>query len=417
MRKKLISCLLIILMVVLPFSIAKSFSYDANGNIVGSLNGVYGYDAFNNLIQVNNTQGNILEEYTYDDEGNRLTKYENSTDTTTYYLSKNLVRVINSTGTFDTYYYYGDSGTLLSRKDSDGKIFYYHPDHLGSTTLITNESGDGVESTKYEPFGGVVEGGNDRFTFTGQELDLSGLMYYGARYYDTQLRQFIQPDSLLPDMYDPQQLNRYSYVRNNPYRYTDPTGNVIETLLDIGFIIWDIVDIFKNPFDPLNYAALGGDVAGAFVPFFTGGGKLAKAGIKSLSKGNQVVDVGKGVDKGFSSSKTVGKTVKGGDDALQVTSKGTVFDPKANYDFKTTKSKSALQNKDVTRVEVHNQPHTGKRHQTRTDPHGHTTTENINPYTNQNFPFRKKIKGSPAEVVDKANEIVKKNKLQRGIER
>lgn len=46
------------------------------------------------------------------------------------------------------------------------------------------------------------------------------------RYYDTYLQRFLQPDSIMPDWYSPQNLNRYSYVRNNPLRYTDPTGHM-----------------------------------------------------------------------------------------------------------------------------------------------------------------------------------------------
>jgi len=49
--------------------------------------------------------------------------------------------------------------------------------------------------------------------------------YYNARYYDAPLNRFIQPDSIIPDFYNPQYLNRYSYVQNNPVRYTDPTGH------------------------------------------------------------------------------------------------------------------------------------------------------------------------------------------------
>jgi uncharacterized protein RhaS with RHS repeats len=94
------------------------------------------------------------------------------------------MRTINNSGTFDTVYYY-DQKDLVGRKDPDGKKFFYHPDHLGSTTLITNESGQVVEETVYEPYGQVLSGGNDRYDYTGKETDLgTGLAYYGARYYD-----------------------------------------------------------------------------------------------------------------------------------------------------------------------------------------------------------------------------------------
>jgi len=65
------------------------------------------------------------------------------------------------------------------------------------------------------------------YTFTGQKLDAdAGLMYYGARYYDATLGRFISADTLVPNAANPQALNRYAYVLNNPLRYTDPTGHV-----------------------------------------------------------------------------------------------------------------------------------------------------------------------------------------------
>ncbi len=117
----------------------------------------------------------------------------------------------------------------LIRKDPDGKKYYYHPDHLGSTTLVTNQTGAVVKDTVYEPYGQVFSGGGDRFQYTGKELDIgTGLEYYGARYYDpARSSQFIQPDPIIADIYDPQNLNRYAYVLNNPYKYTDPDGNAV----------------------------------------------------------------------------------------------------------------------------------------------------------------------------------------------
>jgi len=50
-------------------------------------------------------------------------------------------------------------------------------------------------------------------------------LYYGARTYDPALGRFIQPDTIVPNPANPQSLNRYAYVLNNPLRYTDPTGH------------------------------------------------------------------------------------------------------------------------------------------------------------------------------------------------
>ena len=128
---------------------------------------------------------------------------------------------MNASGTYDEVYYY-DEYDLIAKEDAEGKKFY-HPDHLGSTTLVTNEAGEIVEETVYDPYGAVQEGGDERYDYEGKETDFSGLQYFGARYYDPgKPKRWTQPDSLLPDVYDPQQLNRYAFERNNPYRYTDP---------------------------------------------------------------------------------------------------------------------------------------------------------------------------------------------------
>lgn len=205
-----------------------TLTYDANGNLVQGFNKYFEYNGFNQLEKVreSNAEGSILAQYYYDDEGSRIKKIEfnsDGTNTTTYYMGENFVQIINNSGIFNTTYYYHE-GDLIGEKTAD-EIKYYHPDHLGSTTLVTNESGDVVEETFYLPFGEIAEGGDERYLFTGKEKDVGvDLYYYGARYYDSYLRHFIQADNVLPDVYDPQQLNRYSYVRNNPYSYIDPSG-------------------------------------------------------------------------------------------------------------------------------------------------------------------------------------------------
>ena len=118
---------------------------------------------------------------------------------------------------------------LVAKKDSDGTRTYFHNDHLGSTTVITDASGSPLaENTKYDPWGEVKSGGvKSKFQYTGQERDSeTGLHYYNARYYDPYIRRFTQPDDIIQNVYSPQGLNRYSYVWNNPLKYTDPSGHI-----------------------------------------------------------------------------------------------------------------------------------------------------------------------------------------------
>ncbi len=69
------------------------------------------------------------------------------------------------------------------------------------------------------------------YKYTGQEYDSStGLYFYQARYYDPLLGRFVQPDTIVSDPYSPMAWNRYTYVMNNPLRYTDPTGHLEQLL-------------------------------------------------------------------------------------------------------------------------------------------------------------------------------------------
>ncbi len=63
--------------------------------------------------------------------------------------------------------------------------------------------------------------------FTTPELDKEiGFSYYGARFYDPTIGRFLNPDTIIPEVYNPQVYNRYSYVYNNPLLYSDPTGHI-----------------------------------------------------------------------------------------------------------------------------------------------------------------------------------------------
>jgi RHS repeat-associated protein len=111
-------------------------------------------------------------------------------------------------------------------------LYYRHLDHLGGLHVLTDAAGVVKKRLTYYPFGeprpstatGELE--FDRHRFTGQELDSTTQLYdYGARYYNPALGRFLSPDSIVPDSRNPQSLNRYSYVRNNPLSRIDPTGH------------------------------------------------------------------------------------------------------------------------------------------------------------------------------------------------
>ena len=110
-------------------------------------------------------------------------------------------------------------------------LVYYHGDHLQSSTLVTNSLGDRLTDTLYRPYGEAVlaSGELPEFGFTGQRFESElGIYDYGARFYDPVIGRFLSADPIVPEPGDPQSLNRYSYVRNDPMTRIDPSGNADE---------------------------------------------------------------------------------------------------------------------------------------------------------------------------------------------
>jgi hypothetical protein len=122
-------------------------------------------------------------------------------------------------------------------------------------------------------------------------------MYYGARYYSPEVRVFTQPDTLLPDPYDPQALNRYSYALNNPLKYSDPSGHYIESGVDLAFIAMDLNDIRTGNADKWTYVGLGVDLVCLALPGATGGRLAVTAVEEGVNHADNVGDLFKFLDK------------------------------------------------------------------------------------------------------------------------
>lgn len=275
---------------ITPALAAINYTYDQNGNMNSDGTNCYEYNEANQLSKVKNCSTNqAIAEYIYDYTGKRLVKkeYENGVLKQTIYSPTDeyeTKKLANGTTQNTTYYKVNDE--IVARKNPDGSKTYYHNDHLGSNSVLTDQNGEVVEKTTYEPFGEVKQGGTkSKFGYTGQEKDNeTGLNYYDARYYDPHAYHFTQPDDITQNWYDPQSLNRYSYVKNNPIRYTDPTGHYLETALDIAFISLDLNEIRQEPTNPWNYAALGADGIGAALPLGTGFG----LGVRTIQYGGDI---------------------------------------------------------------------------------------------------------------------------------
>ncbi len=143
----LISLFLIFLITFPATAIEYNLTYDANGNMISGFGKNFSYNGFNHLVAITNSStGVIIARNSYDADGNRFKKIEYNIDSaknnrTTYYVSDNFiqVRLTNNTIYNETYYYV--NGKLIAKEDDLGNKQFYHGDHLGSTSLVTNQSG------------------------------------------------------------------------------------------------------------------------------------------------------------------------------------------------------------------------------------------------------------------------------------
>jgi RHS repeat-associated protein len=128
---------------------------------------------------------------------------------------------------------------LRSRTGLAISLRYFVLDHLGSVSVVTDETGAVTERLSYDAWGRHRHGadwtddptcssGSATTTrgFTGQEeMDSVRDVNLNARVYDPTIGRFLSPDSVTETAYDLQVLNRYSYVGNNPLSYSDPSGH------------------------------------------------------------------------------------------------------------------------------------------------------------------------------------------------
>jgi RHS repeat-associated protein len=215
----------------------NGYCYDAAGNLSltgacpqGSLTPTWAYDSENRL---RSTAGYT---YSYDADGVRVEK-SNGSSGTMYWTGPGgeYLTETDLTGTINEEYIFF-AGQRIARVDRpSGTVHYYFSDHLGSTSVITDPKGNVQEHEYFYPYGGIVAtvgSDSNHYEFTGKERDgESGLDYFEARHYGSSLGRFMQADPLYIEMNrlaDPQLLNLYSYVRNNPLSLTDPTGMLVD---------------------------------------------------------------------------------------------------------------------------------------------------------------------------------------------
>lgn len=214
---------------------SDTYTYDDNGNLTGDGTRTYTWNYDNTAATV--VKSGTTYTHTYDHDGQRVSTADGSTTTT--FANK----YYNTDGTNTTKHIYaGDE--LVATIEDDGTtvdVWYVHPDHLGGTSVLTNASSTEAQAIDYFPFGEIrvndqTDSVDEQRKFTGHEYDSGAEIHYAnARYYSQNAGRFTSQDPVAAHalervLHDPQQLNTYNYVANNPVNATDPTGESLVKL-------------------------------------------------------------------------------------------------------------------------------------------------------------------------------------------
>jgi RHS repeat-associated protein len=207
------------------------FDYDSSGNLrkkrCKGKETLFQYDASGKLTSWDDGENRVL--FDYDGEGRRVSKTVNGKKT--FFINDPaapLTRVLlekDVDGTTLKRYVYGHSRLFLNQPS--GVQFFLYDQPGKSVSCLVDKQQQVLESFQYDAFGcrNKKSVSNTPYGYIGEEYDEeTGLLYLRNRYYDPEIGRFISPDSVLGVLSDPQTLNPYVYVRNNPINLIDPSG-------------------------------------------------------------------------------------------------------------------------------------------------------------------------------------------------
>jgi len=336
-------------------------TYDTSGNLIGWNGNTYAYDPFHLIWDYKTTTDEWIYLYTADDERAWSYKTDNTSLWTLRGPGAKVLREYANNGAWSVAedYVYRD-GLLLAAETPQGTR-QLHLDHLGTPRLVSDNLGQQKAYHVYYPFGEEATAFNQdtiREKLTGHERDLGNLAgagddldYMHARFFNPLTGRFLSLDPEPGEAKTPQAWNGYAYVQNNPVNHTDPTGKIIDTILDVGFIAYDLYDIGKTLYKGEKVSntqklALAADVGAAIIPGVTGAGVGVRAAahtgevVHAVAEGAHAVEAAThGGKAAITMDQAVAKAAEHveGKGTMEVTGKG------KNFQFRNTTTNAAGQ--------------------------------------------------------------------------
>ncbi len=208
---------------------STTYTYNSNGNtltrVTGSNTTTYAWDYENRLTSVTLPGSGGTVTFAYDPFGRRIKKVTPTTTSIFAYDGDNLIEETNASGTAVARYEQTQSIDEPLAMLRSSATSYYHADGLGSISSLSNATGTIANSYTYDSFGKLTNSTGslvNPFRYTARESDTeTGLFYYRARYYDPGVGRFLSED---PIGFNSDQNDFYAYVANGPTMRVDPLG-------------------------------------------------------------------------------------------------------------------------------------------------------------------------------------------------
>ena len=216
-------------------TINTTFFYDAHGNQTSGNGRTITWTSYDKPATIQ--QGSTTIGFLDGPDHQRFMQTSTTLGTTLYFDCFGVHAELTPGNNWNDYFTVGNvmvGERVVNATTEQTTMYYFHTDHLGSISVITDQNGSVLQRLSYDAWGktrlpngadGQPPVSDTTRGFTGQEeLSVSGLVHLNGRVYDPTLGRMTSADPTVPDPLDPQAWNRYSYVGNDPLTFTDPSG-------------------------------------------------------------------------------------------------------------------------------------------------------------------------------------------------